>query len=436
MSPPYHPDLFEHAPCGFLSFTDDGRVVVANATLLDLLGYEREELLGQHVETLMALPTRIFYQTHFFPLVKLHGRADEVHLSLRAKDGAEVTVFANAVRREEEGHPVNHCVLFPVRVRRQYEDELLKAKKEAEAALARNEALNHELSHALSDLRDAQAQLVQEEKLAGLGRMAAAVAHEVRNPLNFVINFAEMAEELLADLRAHFESGPDRWGADPRAEVVALLDDLTQNVERIAQHGHRVDAIVRGMMDYTPGGRRGRPRPVDVNRLVEEHVGNALERYQEGVPGGGAEVEQDYDPAAGEVEGEPADLGRVLDSLLRNAFEAVAVRARQPDGGGRADSFRPMISVRTRRTEAAVEIRVADNGSGVPEPLRGRVFEPFFTTKRSAGGYTGLGLSVAFEIVRAHGGAIEVGGEEGEGATFTVTLPSSGSKLSGGRTTE
>jgi PAS domain S-box-containing protein len=422
MSPPNHHDLFEHAPCGFLSFTDDGRVVVANATLLDLLGYEREELLGQHVETLMALPTRIFYQTHFFPLVKLHGRADEIHLSLRAKDGAEVAVFVNAVRREDEGLPVNHCVLFPVRLRRRYEDELLRAKKEAEAALARNEALNLELSQALSDLRDAQARLVHEEKLAGLGRMAAGVAHEVRNPLNFVINFAEVAQDLLADLRAHFETGPDHWGADPRAEAAALLDDLTQNVERIGLHGHRVDTIVRAVMDYAPGGRKAPPRQVDVNRLVREHVGTALERYREDVPG--VVVEQDYDPAAGEVEGDPDDLGRVLDNLLRNAFEAVTMRARGPVGRGQTGSFRPTIAVRTRQTKAAVEIEVADNGIGIPDPLRARVFEPFFTTKGSVDGHVGLGLSVAFEVVRAYGGAIEVGGKEGEGATFTVALPS------------
>ncbi|HEX8386185.1 MAG TPA: ATP-binding protein [Rubricoccaceae bacterium] len=422
MSPESLHDLVNEAPCGFLSFADDGRVVLVNDTLLGLLGYGRDELVGRHVEALMALPTRIFYQTHFFPLVKLHGRADEVYLALRSKGGTDVAVFVNAVRREGDDGPVTHCALFPVHLRRQYEDELLRARKDAEAALARNEALTAELTGALRDLHEAQDRLVQEEKLAGLGRMAAGVAHEVRNPLNFVINFALVAEELLSDLRALLASGPIGERADAHA-VTALMDDLTHNAGRIVLHGRRVDGIVRGMMEHAPMDSKGPHGPVALNPLVEEHVAMTLESYGGVDPAVVGTVERDYDPDAGEVEGSPEGLGRVVQSLLANALDAVAERARRPAPPVQAVPFRPAVAVRTRRTSAAVEIEVSDNGGGVPWADRARVFEPFFTTKGPAVDHVGLGLSLAYEVVRGHHGTIEVGGAEGEGATFTVALP-------------
>jgi PAS domain S-box-containing protein len=417
-------DLVNEAPCGLLTFADDGRVVTVNDTLLGLLGYGRDELVGGHVEALMALPTRIFYQTHFFPLIRLHGRADEIYLALRSKAGAEVAMIVNAVRREGDVGAVTHCALFPVRVRRQYEDELLRARKDAEAALAQNEALTAELTEALRDLHEAQDRLVQKEKLAGLGRMAAGVAHEVRNPLNFVINFARVTEELVGDLRGLLTSGSSSQVADQA--VTTVLDDLSHNAERIVLHGRRVDGIVRGMMEHalpSPKGPHGR---VSLNSLVEDAVASTLAEYHHADPT--VAVEREYDPDAGEVEDPPDQLGRVVHGLLANALDAVCERARRPVPLEHAVPFHPAVTVRTRRTNTAIEIEVADNGGGVPGPDRSRVFEPFFTTKGPTGDHVGLGLSLAYEIVRGRNGTIEVGGTEGDGAVFTVALPSFGTR--------
>ncbi len=332
-------------------------------------------------------------------------------------------MFVNAARREEAGGPVNHCVLFPIERRRQYEDELLKARREAEAALARNEVLTRDLGEALQNLQNAQDRLVHEEKLAGLGRMASGIAHEVRNPLNFVVNFAQLAEEQLADLHDYLHAG----GADTpehREIVGALIGDLARNAGRIVRHGRRVDTIVRRMTVHVPDvpGRR-----IAVNLLVEEHLGYVVDN-RNALPGHARPVERHYDPSAGEVSGDPDELGRAIEALVGNALDAVSARALWTPPGGQgapaaAPAYVPTVSVRTRRSAAAVEIEVMDNGVGIPDAVRARIFEPFFTTKGPANDHAGLGLSAAYEVVRRHGGSLEVSETEGGGATFTVALP-------------
>ncbi len=268
------------------------------------------------------------------------------------------------------------------------------------------------LEQSLDGLRGAQARLVQQEKLASLGGLAAGLAHEIKNPLNFVTNFAQLNVGLAADLREAFHTGD-------REMVEEMLVDLEANTQKIHEHGHRADGIVRGMLGHARG-EGGQRQPFGLNALVEEHV--ALVYHGARARDGQFQctVEIDLDPAVGDVDGVPQEIARVLQNLLGNAFDAVRARA---TAGGDGAPFEPVVTVRTRRTGDSVTVAVGDNGPGVPADLRARIFEPFFTTKPTGQG-TGLGLSLSHGVVVGHGGALEVESVEGAGATFTVTLPS------------
>jgi signal transduction histidine kinase len=289
-------------------------------------------------------------------------------------------------------------------------DALRDRNRQLEREVARRTA---ELERVLTELRAAQARLIQQEKLASLGRLTAGIAHEIKNPLNFVNNFAALSAELAAEAGAALAAPtPDT------AEARALLADLGVNAGKVVEHGRRADAIVRAMMQHARGGAEA-ARRVGVNALVEEHVRLALDARREGEPG--AEVVRAYDPAAGEVEATPQELGRVVANLVANALDAVAERAGA--AGGQDGPYAPRIVVLTQRAGGLVRIAVADNGVGLPEGSDGRLFEPFYTTKPAGRGNVGLGLSLSRDIVLAHGGEIEGAPAEGGGAVFTVTVP-------------
>ena len=306
----------------------------------------------------------------------------------------------------------------------------LERAREVEEANAKLEAANGRLEASIRELKETQAQLVQSEKLASLGQLTAGIAHEIKNPLNFVNNFADLSVDLAAELRDEIGGAGDRPAREVLDEVGPILDDLADNARRIHEHGQRADRIVRAMLLHSRGGAEDRAR-VDVNAFVEEYANLAYHGARANDAGLVVALERDYDEAAGEAEVVPQDLGRVLINLLTNAFHAVARRAAaDPDGPA------PTVTVRTRREAApppgavggaaggaAVVVEVVDNGVGMPEDVRRRVFEPFFTTKPTGEG-TGLGLSLAHDIVvGVHGGEIAVASEEGRGTTFTVTLP-------------
>lgn len=398
------PRLVDEAPCGFLSFADDGRIVLVNDTLAARLGHPRADLLGMSVQALLSQASRIFYQTHVFPLLRLQGRVDEIYLTLRARDGAAHAMFANGVRRDDGGTAVNHCVLFPLDERRKYEAGLLTAKRAAEDALATHVALTRSLERALDELREAQHRLVEEEKMASLGRMAAAVGHEIKNPLHFVINFGLLLGDLTDDLRAHLGRIPGAAGTDC-PQTTALLDDLARNARRVVQHGRRADAVVRGMMDHARGSVADRATGADVNAAVRAGVERARATCDAAV-----EVEIVCAPDAGQVAGETADLVRAVESLVANAFDAVEAHAA------------PRVRVETRRAGPSAEVVVSDNGHGIAPDALGRIFEPFFTTRPPGSGRVGLGLSLAYNRVHLHGGSLTAA-SHGEGATFTVSLP-------------
>ncbi|WP_412061466.1 sensor histidine kinase [Rubrivirga sp. IMCC45206] len=275
-----------------------------------------------------------------------------------------------------------------------------------EFAHARRLAESHAtLTAALDGLTAAQDRLVHAEKMASLGRVTAGVAHEIQNPLNFVTNFAALAGEGVADLRAALGPvGPD---------VEEALDDIALGVAKVAEHGARASGVVASMLDHSRRGPSTRAA-VDLNALVAEHATiashAAAARDAQAVP-----VALDLDPAVGTAVVAPADLGRVVLNLLGNAYHALDQQEAPPDG--------PPLSVTTRRRGETVDIAVADRGVGMSPEVAARATEPFFTTKPTGQG-TGLGLSLAYEIVtEGHGGALAIESVEGEGTTVRLALP-------------
>ena len=285
----------------------------------------------------------------------------------------------------------------------------------------RVEERTEELEQSLNRLTEAQDQLIQSEKLAGLGRLTAGIAHEIKNPLNFVNNFSQLATELADELAEELQTHPDKPVADILGAVQDLLDDLKFNTEKIHEHGRRADSIVKSMMQHARGGE-GQRRPTDVNRLLDEYVTLAYHGMRASTPAFNVTIERDYDASVGAVEMVPEEVCRVFVNVMNNAFYAVHERALSSGEG-----YTPTVAVRTRRDGEQVEIRVGDNGAGMPESVRARIFEPFYTTKPTGEG-TGLGLSISYDIVvQGHGGTMEVESTEGEGTAFVMTLPTGNS---------
>ena len=299
--------------------------------------------------------------------------------------------------------------------------ERATAEAEREQARVLGEAYTQlDVSH--RQLKGAQAQLVQQEKLASLGALTAGIAHEIKNPLNFVNNFASLSAELVREIKAERADKPGLLVSD----VEDVLDDLEGNVTRIEEHGRRADAIVKGMLMHARGGS-GQREMVDVNALVDEAANLAYHGMRAQRPGIDVTLTRDLDASVGSVDGVPQDLSRVVLNLVNNALYAVADRSARPAGGGDgavpSEGFPPSVRVSTHGALGAVEIRVWDNGGGIPESVRQRIFEPFFTTK-PAGEGTGLGLSLSNDIVAAHGGRLTLESDETAGTTeFTIRLP-------------
>jgi signal transduction histidine kinase len=269
-----------------------------------------------------------------------------------------------------------------------------------------------ELSQSLEELRNAQDRLLQTEKLASLGQLTAGIAHEIKNPLNFVNNFAELSVELLAELRAAMQQA----GLDPalRAELEELCAMLSDNLAKVTAHGKRADSIVRNMLAHSREGG-GERRRVDVNALLEETLGLAWHGARAEHPGFNVTIEKRLDANVGELDLFPQEFARVLLNLFGNAFHAVQQK--------HTPGFQPHLLVATHATPASVAVTIRDNGTGIPEAVRSHIFEPFFTTKPPGQG-TGLGLSLSHDIVvQQHGGQITVATEPGAWTEFTITLP-------------
>ena len=288
--------------------------------------------------------------------------------------------------------------------RKRAEQELLAAKEGAERALR--------------ELQEAQEKLIHAEKMASLGQLTAGIAHEIKNPLNFVNNFADLSVELLDELREALGPLLPAVDAAAKSDLEELIETLGGNLGKIAEHGRRADRIVKNMLLHSREGP-GELRPVDLNALVAESLNLAYHGARAERPGFNITMVKHLDPAVGEIGAYPQDLTRVLLNLISNGFYAAHQRKLQ----GAADGFEPTLEVATRDLGDRVEVRVRDNGVGIPEEVRTRIFQPFFTTK-PAGEGTGLGLSLSYDIVvKQHGGTIDVTSRPNEFTEFALTLP-------------
>jgi signal transduction histidine kinase len=271
---------------------------------------------------------------------------------------------------------------------------------------------------ALNELKITQASLIHAEKMASLGQLTAGIAHEIKNPLNFVNNFAGLSVELLDDLKAQLTVAIGAIDKGARAEIDETIELLTGNLDKIAEHGRRADNIVKSMLAHSRGSS-GERQGVDLNALVEEALNLAYHGARAQDQGFNITLEREFDRNLAPIELAPQEMTRVFLNLFGNGFYAAHKRA-QANGGA---AYQPKLRVATREVEGAVEIAVRDNGTGIPAEIRDKLFQPFFTTKPTGEG-TGLGLSISYDIVRhQHGGTIEVASEEGAYTEFTIRLP-------------
>jgi len=267
----------------------------------------------------------------------------------------------------------------------------------------------HKLEQTHEALKATQSQLIYSEKMASLGQLTAGIAHEIQNPLNFVNNFSEVNKERIAEMKAEIDKGN-------YSEVKLIASDIEQNEEKINHHGKRADAIVKGMLQHSRTSS-GQTEMTDINALADEYLRLAYHGLRAKDKSFNAEIKTDFDSSVGKINAVPQDIGRVLLNLFNNALYAVNERAKLL-----ADSYQPLVSVKTKRLGDHIQIIVEDNGNGIPQQILDKIFQPFFTTKPTGEG-TGLGLSLAYDIVKAHGGDIKVETKEGEGSEFAIKLP-------------
>ncbi len=266
-----------------------------------------------------------------------------------------------------------------------------------------------ELMHAFTELKNTQSQLIQSEKMASLGELTAGIAHEIQNPLNFVNNFSEVNKELLAEMGEEIENGNFE-------EVKALAKDITNNEDKIMFHGKRADNIVKGMLQHSRNNS-GEKEPTDINILADEYLRLAYHGLRAKDKSFNATMVTDFDKSIGTVDIIPQDIGRVILNLITNAFYIVDKKKKSG-----IENYEPTVTVNSKKRGENIEICVTDNGNGIPEKILNKIFEPFFTTKPTGEG-TGLGLSLSYDIIKAHGGTLKVKSETPKGTTFSINLP-------------
>ncbi len=284
-------------------------------------------------------------------------------------------------------------------------------KQRANALLLRQK---EEIQSTLTQLKSTQSQLIQSEKMASLGELTAGIAHEIQNPLNFVNNFSEVNKELLSEMNTEIEKGN-------YDEVKAIAKDVSENQEKINHHGKRADAIVKGMLQHSRSSS-GLKEPTDINALCDEYLRLSYHGLRAKDKSFNAKFETDFDSTLPKLNVIPQDIGRVVLNLLTNAFYAVNERANNQQLTTNDQQYEPTVTVATKKLEDKFEIRITDNGNGIPDKIKDKIFQPFFTTKPTGQG-TGLGLSLSYDIVKAHGGELKVETKEGEGSTFMITIP-------------
>ncbi|WP_373493203.1 ATP-binding protein [Aquiflexum sp.] len=275
---------------------------------------------------------------------------------------------------------------------------------------------NTKLQEAYDKLKSTQAQLIQSEKMASLGELTAGIAHEIQNPLNFVNNFSEVSAELVGEIE---EVRAKSQEARDETLVSEILGDIKQNLEKINHHGKRADAIVKGMLEHSRAGS-GEKVPTDINALADEYLRLSFHGMRAKDKSFNADFKTEFDANLPKVNVVPQDIGRVLLNIINNAFQACAQK--DLPGFQNLAGLTPKVTVSTKNLGDKIEISISDNGPGIPDAIKDKIFQPFFTTKPTGQG-TGLGLSLAYDIVKSHGGELTVKTHEGQGSEFIITLP-------------
>jgi two-component system NtrC family sensor kinase len=302
----------------------------------------------------------------------------------------------------------------------------IEQEKERQRILrAQNETLEKQvaertgaLSRSLKELKETQAHLIQREKMASLGELTAGIAHEIQNPLNFINNFSDVNNELIDEMKSEFDAGK-------KDQAFLIAEDIRENSKKINLHGKRADAIVKGMLQHS-GTNTGEKQPVDINALADECLRLGYQGFRAKDKGFNVTLKIELDSSIGTVSIVPQDIGRVLLNLCNNAFYSVNEKKKAATQKG--ENFEPTVWVTTQHSnshttaEPMLEICLKDNGMGIPQKILGKIYQPFFTTK-PAGQGTGLGLSLSYDIIKAHGGELRVETKEGEGAAFIIELP-------------
>lgn len=294
-----------------------------------------------------------------------------------------------------------------------------QARKEAELFKLKNTELKRlnektnqqkkEIEETLTKLRETQAQLVHSEKMASLGELTAGIAHEIQNPLNFVNNFSEVSTEMIDELKEEL-SHKNLEG------VLEIISHLHSNLEKITHHGKRADSIVKGMLDHSRRST-GKKELIEINALCDEYLRLAYHGLRARDKSFTASIETNYDKSITKIRLVPQDMGRVLLNIITNAFHAVHQKGKEID-----TEYTPIVRLSTQRDPHYISIYISDNGPGIPQEIKDKIFQPFFTTKDPGQG-TGLGLSLAYDIIKAHGGVISVNTKERIGAEFSIKLP-------------
>ncbi|MEL6445732.1 MAG: ATP-binding protein [Bacteroidota bacterium] len=358
------------------------------------------------------------------PVRRLAGAAD------RMAEG-DLDVYVEPSAKDELGrltHSFNVMAASLRKAQRQTEEQAAKLQDNAamlqqqtDMLQGKNDELasaNDELATTLDQLQEMQQQLVMREKLASLGQLTAGIAHEIKNPLNFVNNFAALSIDLMQEVDEVLQESLSKPVSDVLPDLDEVLADLRTNVAKINEHGTRADRIVRGMLLHARGQPGDRQR-IALNALLDEHARLAFHGMRARRPGFNVDLRTELDPAVGEVKVVPQSIGQVMLNLLTNAFHAVNERRLADDSG----DYAPVVTLRSSRDDNGIRISVTDNGAGVSEANQARIFEPFFTTKGPGEG-TGLGLWLSYGIVtQGHSGTLNLTSTLGEGTIFTVTLP-------------